>query len=259
MTSQPHDQLGADFVYGRHAVGRSLEADCSRIEKVWIQKDARFPEAVMTLVKQARKTGIAVQYLDKRALDRMTGGANHQGLVLRKTLVSKVMLADILERAARMDRSVMIALDGIQDPGNIGAIFRTAAAASVDAVIVPLHGSAPLGATAMKTSAGALTSVPAVRVSNLRYALQMLKKNGFTIIGISEKATDSIVDMDIPPKTLLLAGSEDKGIRPINQAECDELRAIPMTGPAGSLNVSVAVAIVLYEIARRSRKKNLDI
>lgn len=246
------EQRTSDLVYGRHAVQNSMESDAERVEKVWIQKGLRFSDNITRLVKRVKTSGAVVQYVDKKVLDRLTRRSNHQGIVLRQAAVAPVDLGVWLQSAGSAAESLVLALDGVQDPGNFGAIFRSAAAAGAGAVVFPKRGSAPLGATAMKTSAGTLNSVPAIRVSNLRNALDILRKNGFFIIGISEKADQSIVDMNPPSRTVILAGSEDRGIRPIHQACCDEIRSIPMSGPAGSLNVSVAVAIVLYEIVRHA-------
>ncbi|HPQ40294.1 MAG TPA: 23S rRNA (guanosine(2251)-2'-O)-methyltransferase RlmB [bacterium] len=241
-----------DIIYGRHAAQTGLETCRDNIEKIWIQKGIHLSDRIMRELKTARKLGAVLQYVDKKALDRLTRGAAHQGIALRKAAVVPVDPGEWLRTHGSEESSLVLALDGVQDPGNIGAIFRSAAAAGVNGVMIPKHGSAPLGATAMKTSAGTLQSIPIIRVTNLRNALDQFRKNGFFIIGVSEKATSSIVGMDVPLKTVVLAGSEDRGIRPIHQSVCDAMVHIPMRGPAGSLNVSVAVAIVLYEIIRRS-------
>lgn len=246
-----------DLVYGRHAVISCLKDSMERIEKIWVQKGLHFPGRLNESIRVAAKSGTVVHYVDRRALDRLTGGSAHQGLALRMSLIDYLALKDWLKTVAERTALALV-LDGIQDSGNIGAIFRTAAAAEVDGIIVPRHGTAPIGGTAMKTSAGTVNRIPVIRAGNLRNSLQDLKTEGFRVIGITEKASRSVVGMESPERLALVFGSESNGIRPIDLKECDDTLSIPMTGPAGSLNVSAAVAIVLYERLRNRLARTLE-
>jgi 23S rRNA (guanosine2251-2'-O)-methyltransferase len=238
-----------DIVYGRHAVLAVFDKEKGQIEKIWTQKGLHFPVKIIDNIRESVTMGAVVQYVDRRALDRLTEGANHQGIALRKSSATIYGLEEWLEKYNKPILSVLI-LDGIQDPGNLGAIFRTASSADINAIIMPKHASAPMGGAAMKASAGTLNSIPAIKVTNLRSAISLLKKAGFYTVGISEKARDNIIRMPEFDRLALVFGSEYRGIRPLVYRECDEVRSIPMIGPAKSLNVSSAVAIVLYERLR---------
>ncbi|MBN1878650.1 23S rRNA (guanosine(2251)-2'-O)-methyltransferase RlmB [bacterium] len=244
----------SDLVYGRHAVISGLENESERIEKIWLQRGLHFPGRLTEMIRISVRHGAVLQTVDRQALDRLTGGARHQGIALRISLVDYLDLRTWLDKTGSGPATLLI-LDEIQDSGNIGAIFRSAAAARVGGIVIPKHGSAPIGGTAMKTSAGTVNQVPVIRVGNIRTSIQELKKHNFRVTGISEKAPASIVGMEHAERSVLVFGNEGSGIRAINLRECDDLRSIPMTGPAGSLNVSAAVAIVLYE---RLREKILS-
>ncbi|MCD4654561.1 23S rRNA (guanosine(2251)-2'-O)-methyltransferase RlmB [bacterium] len=247
----------SDIVFGKHGVVYALENEVEQIEKIWVQLSLRFSGKIGDLIERAKKHGAVIQYVDKRSLDRISNGAPHQGICLRSSAVNILRLDQWLKQIKNDTSVIVVVLDCVQDPGNIGAIFRSAAASGVQGIIFPKRGSAPLGATAMKTSAGTIKTIPAIRVTNLRSSLQKLQDKGFFVIGLSEKSEKTIVNMVPTRKVALVFGSEDKGIRPINASQCDELRAIPMRGPAGSLNVSAAVSITLYELIR-SKSQSVD-
>jgi 23S rRNA (guanosine2251-2'-O)-methyltransferase len=253
--SKPTEQ---DIIFGRHAVSSVLEKGEASIEKIWVQKGLHFPSHLHDQIRRAARQGMVIQYVDRPALERITNRGNHQGVAVRTALVSFTGLDEWLGRNLSKNLLVLV-LDGIQDPGNLGAVIRTAAAAGVDAVIIPKHATAPLGGAAMKASAGTLNRIPVIKVSNLRNAVVELKENGFYVTGISEKGSGSITDIPVCGKTAFVFGSEERGIRMLLQKQCDTIRRIPLTGPAGSLNVSAAVAIVLYEYVcgrDRNQKKN---
>ena len=196
------------------------------------------------IIRSAAGTGVVVQHVDRPAMDRITNASNHQGIAVRTALVTYLNLRDWLARISEKNMLVLV-LDSIQDPGNLGAIFRTAAAAEVDAILVPKHSMAPLGGAAMKASAGVLQKIPVIKVGNLRQAVGVLKERGFRVTGISKKGVDTIETMSDDHRKAFVFGSENRGIRLFLQRECDEILRIPLTGPAGSLNVSASVAIVL--------------
>ncbi|MGB3977144.1 MAG: 23S rRNA (guanosine(2251)-2'-O)-methyltransferase RlmB [bacterium] len=239
-----------DIVFGRHAVQSVLEQKTNSVERVWVQKGLHYPKRLQDLIHDIAGAGAVVQVVDRPALDRITGSANHQGVAVRTALVSFHDLEEWLNGISDKKVCVLI-LDRIQDPGNLGAIFRTAAAAGVDAIIVPRHSMAPLGGAAMKASAGTLHRIPVIKAGNLRQVALVLKERGFRITGISEKGLDTVENITSDEKKAFVFGSEGRGIRLLLQKECDEILRIPLTGPAGSLNVSASVAIVLYEYVCR--------
>lgn len=249
MHKRGEKSVSQEIIYGRHSVQMCLEKDMTSVEKLWIQSGTKIPATLKKLIDEVRKTGAVVQVVQRQPLDRITDGGAHQGIAVRTAAVSFTSLQDWLNAQTGKEILVLI-LDGVQDPGNMGAIFRSASAAGVNGIILPKKGSAPLGATAMKRSAGTLNQVPAIRVTNVRNTIQYLQKRGFFVFGLSEKAEDTIVDMGRPDRTAILVGSEDRGVRAINATQSDGMRSIPLIGAAGSLNVSAAVAIVLYELTR---------
>lgn len=247
MASKSNQQ---DVIFGRHAVLSVMEQKSNSVERIWVQKGLHYPRRLQQIIRSAAGTGVVVQHVDRPALDRITGNANHQGIAVRTALVTYLNLESWLDEVAEKEVCVLV-LDSIQDPGNLGAIFRTAAAAGVGAIIIPRHSTAPLGGTAMKASAGTLHRIPVIKVGNLRQAVGILKERGFGVTGISEKGSDILENISVDRKKAFIFGSEDRGIRLLLQRECDEILRIPLTGPAGSLNVSASVAIVLYEYVCR--------
>ncbi len=240
------------LIYGRHAVLDFIERHPGRMEKIWIRHNGNFSESIWKRIKEAKKAGAVVQRVDRQALDRMADGQLHQGIVARVAVCSVLQFKQWLtELDPTAEHSVVIVLDGVQDPRNLGAVFRSGAAASVDGILIARRGAAPFSATAMKASAGTLDCVPAVRVSNIRQALQMLQKSGYWVLGVTEKAEAALPQCKMSGRVVLVFGSEGKGIKPINLKSCDETVRIPMVGPAGSLNISSAVSIVLYEFIRQ--------
>ncbi len=161
--NEPQIKHLTDLMFGRHSVLSCLETDGGKVEKIWIQKGLHFPDRLNSLIHSVSKTGTTLHFVDRQALDRLTNRASHQGIALRMAATQYLDLEDWLLTKNNLPATLLV-LDGIQDSGNIGAIFRSAAAAKVDAIILPRHGIAPLGATAMKASAGTLNHVNAIRV-----------------------------------------------------------------------------------------------
>ncbi len=253
----------SEFVYGRHPVVNAFKTTPERIEKIWILNSETVISKFMHLVKQARKQKIIVNAVDRKALDRLVDGRNHQGIVAR---ISSIDLTPFDEWWAQNAETanLLLLLDQIQDPRNLGAIFRTSAAADVDGILLPKHGTAPLSGAADKASAGTIHFVNPVRIGNVAQTLQKMKTSGFWVLAVSEKAEHSIHEIDMTGKLVLLFGGEGRGIRRLSREEADIEAKIPLTGPAGSINVASAVAIALYErlrqktVGRGVEKKNLD-
>lgn len=239
-----------DLVYGIHSVGELLARDPRRIRTLWLSGTRG---QLADLFEQARHQKVRVDVVDRRFLDNKVHGT-HQGVVAQchaATLEDEAALEDKLASLAHP--ALVLALDGVQDPRNLGACLRSAAAAGVDAVLLPRRRSAPVSAVARKTASGAAEALFLVDVGNLAQALDRLKQAGFSIVGAAGDAPTAWVDADFSGPTVLVIGGEENGLRALTRSKCDTLAAIPMTGSVGSLNVSVATGILLFEAVRQRR------
>ncbi len=202
------------------------------------------------------KQKIPFQYVPVEKLNRITG-KNHQGIITYISQISyhsiEQLIPSIFEKG---DNPILLILDGVTDIRNFGAIARTALCAGVHAIIVPSRGSAQINSDAVKTSAGALLEIPVIRSDNLGNTISFLKESGLQVIGASEKAGKIYYNTDFTGPVAIIIGSEDKGIFKANIDLCDQLAKIPVEGNIGSLNVSVAAAILMYESVRQNKSNN---
>ena len=241
-----------EWVYGRHAVASVLEDDPAGVREIWLQTGLE-GEASRSAEAVAQTFDIAVQRVAKKTLERRVGDVVHQGMAVRYRPTSKRALTDldaILDRAD--ERCLLLLLDGVTDPQNLGACLRTADAAGADAVIAPRHRAAGMTPAVRKVASGAAERVPFVQVSNLAQALARLARAGILIVGTAAEAEASIYDVDLSAPVGLVLGSEDRGLRRLTREHCDQLVSLPMAPRAQSLNVAVAAGICLFE-ARRQR------
>ena len=243
-----------ELIHGLHAVTAALEYEPEQVRGLWVERQRR-DRRIQALRDQATKQGIAVHLTDRVELDRLAGGARHQGVVARLAVRQRTLgeadLPGLL--AAAEGPLLLLVLDGVQDPHNLGACLRSAAAAGVHAVIAPADRSVGLNATVRKVACGAAEIVPVVTVTNLARALRALQEQGVWIVGAAGDAADSLYDVDFTPSTAIVLGGEEKGLRRLTREVCDRLAQIPMAeGGVESLNVSVAAGIFLFE-ARRQR------
>ncbi len=237
-----------DLIMGRNAVREALRAGRS-LEKLWIQSPAEGP--LRELYHLARDQKVVVQETDRRKLDELTGEGVHQGIVAQVSAKDYVPLPDILQRARdRGEQPFLVALDGITDPHNLGAIIRSAECAGAHGVIVTRRRSSGLTATVSKVSAGAVEYLPVARVANLPAALRDLKEQGLWVVG-ADMAGESCYACDLTGPTVLVIGGEGEGLSRLVQATCDRLVSIPIKGQIESLNASVATGVLLYEILRQ--------
>jgi 23S rRNA (guanosine2251-2'-O)-methyltransferase len=238
-----------ELVYGRHAVAEALRAG-RPFHRILLAGDPRDP-ALSVILDLARERGIPFQLADRKRLDAVCQ-APHQGAVGMVAAHEYARFDDLLARAIRGERPpVFLLLDGIQDPRNLGAILRTAAATGVDGVVLPKRRSAGLTGAVAKASAGAVERVPVAQVANLNSAMESLRENRFWTVGLGSGFPDLYTEVDYRTPTALVIGGEAGGIRPIVQRACDHLVRIPMAPGSGSLNASVAAALVLYEAFRQ--------
>ncbi len=242
------------WVHGPHAVAAALNYEPEQVRGLWLERQRR-DGRLRALLEQAASCGVPVQRVERAELDRLSGGARHQGIVaciaLRQQALHEADLPAML--AATEGPALVLALDGVQDPHNLGACLRSAAAAGAHAVLAPTDRAVGLNATVRKVASGAAERVPFVPVVNLARTLRGLQEQGLWLIGAAGEAADTLYSVDFTPPTVLVLGAEDKGLRRLTRELCDRLVRIPMAGGIESLNVSVAAGIFLFE-ARRQRR-----
>jgi 23S rRNA (guanosine2251-2'-O)-methyltransferase len=246
--------MAEELIYGLHAVTAALEYEPEQVRGLWVERQRR-DGRIQTLLDLAARHGVTVQTADRGELDRLTGGARHQGvavrLIRRQRALDEGDLPALL--AAAEGPLLLLVLDGVQDPHNLGACLRSAAAAGVHAVIAPADRSVSLNATVRKVACGGAEIVPFVTVTNLARTLRALQEQGVWIVGAAGAAADRLYEVDFTPSTAIVLGGEEKGLRRLTREVCDRLARIPMVdGGVESLNVSVAAGIFLFE-ARRQR------
>jgi len=225
---------------GVHPVREALRA-VRPLDKVLIAKGTSGPR-IQEIIDLCRERNIPVRFESREALDRLSKGAPHQGLIAFGAAHDYVELNDIID-----DARLLVILDGVEDPHNLGAIIRTAHAAGANAVVVSERRAAPLTETVEKAAAGALEYLPVARVTNVSQAIERLKQKGFWIYGLDERGTQLYDEIEFSMPTAIVLGGEGKGLHQAVQKHCDVLLRIPMAGAVSSLNVSVAAGIVLFE------------
>ncbi|MFT6872570.1 MAG: 23S rRNA (guanosine2251-2'-O)-methyltransferase [Roseivirga sp.] len=242
----------SDFIYGTRAIIEAIESG-KEVDKLFVQKDVK-NELSSELLKLCRDLSIPVQRVPIEKLNRITR-KNHQGAIAYISSVVFASLENLISEAYQKGETpFFIMLDRITDVRNFGAIARTAECAGVHGIIVPSRGAAQIGSDAMKTSAGALNHMPVCRAENLKLTIKNLRENGIQVIACSEKATDTIYQMDFSVPVVLLMGSEEDGISAEYLKLCDDQAKLPITGKIQSLNVSVATGIITYEVVRQRSK-----
>ena len=238
-----------DYIFGLRAVIEAIKAG-KDIDKVLIKKDIS-GDLAAELFQVIKEYGVVSQRVPVERINRITQ-KNHQGVVAFLSPVAYHNLDDLIPSLFEAGKlPFVVALDGITDVRNFGAIARTCECSGVDAIIIPEKNSVSVNADAVKTSAGALLHIPVVRVKNLNKAIKQLKKSGLMIVGATEKGSKNYTTFDYTVPTAIVMGAEDTGISNENLRECDYLAAIPMFGQINSLNVSVAAGILIYEVVRQ--------
>ncbi len=239
-----------EWLYGLHAMQAVVENEPERLIEVWVLK-GRNDERLVNIVNQARRFGVSVQFCHRKALDEKVNGEQHQGIVARAKAARILDEKDLGKLLDKTPAPLLLVLDGVTDPHNIGACLRTADAAGAHALIVPKDKSGGLTGTARKVACGAAEIVPFIQVTNLSRTLKELQQQGVWVIGTAGEAEQLIYETKISGPTALVMGAEGKGMRRLTRETCDELVKLPMAGSVSSLNVSVATGICLYEIVRQ--------
>lgn len=247
-----------EWVYGIHTISELLKQNPADVLELLIQQE-REDKRVNEVKALATQAGVSWKDMDRRELEKrqrqLPGGAVHQGVMALCKLGGNVLDERALD--ALLDGldhpPLLLVLDEVTDPHNLGACLRTADAAGVDAVIVPKDHSAPLNMTVRKVASGAADTVAFVVVTNLSRTLEALQKRGIWVTGTAGEAEQSLYEMDFTQPSAIVMGSEGKGMRRLTREHCDYLMAIPMAGALSSLNVSVATGLCLFEAVRQRR------
>ena len=235
-------------IYGLLPVLEALRAGGRRIERIVIAEGAKH-ERVREVIEAARRAGVSVRHEPRASLDRMSNRANHQGVIAIASAASYADEEHIL--AGITTDSLLVLLDGVEDPHNLGAIIRTAECAGATAVIIPERRAAHVTEVVAKTSAGATEYLPIALVTNLARFIEQLKQRNVWVVGVEQSGQMPYTQYDYAGAVALVLGGEGQGLHRLVRERCDVVVAIPMLGRIGSLNVSVAAGVVLFEALRQ--------
>lgn len=239
----------SDYIVGRNAVREALRSGRS-IQRLFITND-KVQGSLQEIIGLAKDKGIELRRVDDKQLAKYADGVAHQGVVALVAPVKFADLGEVLENWPADKAPLLILLDGIEDPHNMGAIIRTAECCGATAVLIPKRHTAPINATVAKTSAGAVESIPLVQVGNVAQTIEDLKKQGFWVLGAHMEGQQTLYQADLTSPLVLVIGNEGKGLSRLTKERCDFLVTIPMYGRLNSLNASVAAAILMYEAVRQ--------
>src|ERR1700728_4335704 len=240
-----------NWMTGFHAVEEALSAG-RPLDRILIAK-GRHGERVEQVVRLAKSRGIPVRFEDRHQVDRATATREHQGVAALGAAKPAVELEDLL--GAKGGQGLLVLLDGIEDPHNLGAIVPTSLAAGAQGVVIPERRAAGLSDTVERASAGALAHLPVARVKNLVRAMEHIKEAGYWLVGLDERAEKTHTEIDLKASVGIVLGSEGEGLHELTRKRCDFLVSIPTSGPVRSLNVSVAAGVVLFEVVRQRQQR----
>lgn len=241
-----------ELIFGLHAVTAALKYEPEKLSEIWVEVNRR-DGRMRDLLDGATRHSIAIHRKTRSELDRMTSGGRHQGVVARRIGLAQVLSEDDLPGivASVQGPPLLVMLDGVQDPHNLGACLRSADAAGAHALIVPADRAVSLTPTVRKVACGAAEIVPFVQVTNLARTLRSLQEQGLWVIGAAGEAGINLYEVDLTAPVVIVLGAEEKGLRRLTREVCDTLAKIPMAGSVESLNVSVAAGIFLFEAVRQ--------
>lgn len=245
------------WVFGFHAVDALLQRQPNRIDELWLQQ-GRHDQRMQDILQHAKALGVKCKTVRREELDEQAAG-NHQGVMAKTKPAQTLRDRDLKELLDAIEHQpLLLILDGVTDPHNLGACLRTADAAGVDAVIAPKDNSAPLNGTVRKVACGAAEVIPYIQVTNLARTMKDIQERGIWITGTAGEAEQSVYDADLKGAVALVMGAEGKGMRRLTRENCDFLVKLPMAGSVSSLNVSVATGVCLFEMVRQRGRPSLD-
>jgi 23S rRNA (guanosine2251-2'-O)-methyltransferase len=236
-----------NWLTGFHAVEEALNAG-RPLDRIVVAR-GRHGERVEAVVRLAKANNVPLRFEDRQQIDRLVGTREHQGVAALGAAKPAVELEDLLR--LKTGNGLLVLLDGIEDPHNLGAIVRTSLAAGASGVIIPERRAAGLTDTVERASAGALAHLPVARVKNLVRAMEEMKEAGYWLVGLDERAEKSYTGVDLKGSVGIVLGREGEGLHELTRKRCDFLVSIPTTGPVRSLNVSVAAGVMLFEAVRQ--------
>lgn len=246
-----------EWIYGRRTVAEHLLTAPQTCRKLLVARESRVPRDIW---KTARLLDLLIEEVPRQRLDEVAGGGNHQGVCLEVAGWSYRGVDALVARTlASGGLPLLIALDCVQDPGNLGAVIRVADGVGASGVLIPRNRAAGLSAAVARAAAGAVASVPVARVVNLGRTLDELKREGFWVLGLSEHGGTGLYETDVRFPSVVLLGGEHRGIRPNVARRCEAVASIPMRGKTSNLNVAVATGIVCYELLRRFRAEETKV
>ena len=252
------EELPKDLIWGRHAAQAALESG-RPLHRVWCTPELRSSPRFLQLLRDAKSSGVLVEEVTWARIGQLTSGAVHQGIVLQSAAAETLDLNSLIQGCLKLGESpLLLALDGLTDPQNLGAIVRSAEALGAHGLVLPQRRSAGLTGSVAKVAAGALEHLPVARVVNLNRSLEELKGVGYRVVGLAEEGDLTLPEVELDGPLVVVIGSEAKGISLVTRRHCDQLVRIPLRGMTPSLNASVASAICLYELARRGWMKGLS-
>ncbi|AXC10880.1 23S rRNA (guanosine-2'-O-) -methyltransferase rlmB [Acidisarcina polymorpha] len=243
-------------MYGLHPVQEALRAGLRRFDHICVAKE-RTDARLQQIIDACREAGVRLRFEPREQLTRIAQTSAHQGVVAVVREASVLDLEDLLESSSSGKARLLLALDGVEDPQNLGALLRTADGAGVDGVVLTERRSAPLSPVAIKASAGASEHIRIARVVNLVRALEQMKAANIWSVGLDERGSLDYDEFDFTGDCVLVLGREGAGLHDLVKKTCDHLLKIPMLGGVSSLNVSAAGAVVLYEAARQRRARSV--
>ncbi|ANW24091.1 23S rRNA (guanosine(2251)-2'-O)-methyltransferase RlmB [Vibrio coralliilyticus] len=242
--------MSNEFIYGIHAVKAVLAKEPERFVEAFVLK-GRQDDRLMPILNELQMCGVSIQQMTRKTLDDKARGANHQGIMAKVKPAKQLNENDLDDILAQHSAPLLLVLDGVTDPHNLGACLRNADAAGVAAVIVPKDKSANITATVSKVACGAAEMVPLVRVTNLARTMRALQEQGIWFVGTAGEATHDIYQAKLTGPLAIVMGAEGDGMRRLTRETCDDLIKIPMAGSVSSLNVSVASGVCLFEAVRQ--------
>ncbi len=237
------------YVAGRRPVREALLGR-RQVSRIYLAQNTAPSKLVDEIVDDAGARSIPVNKVEKQHLDKLVGGVTHQGIVAEVSGYPHIGLSEMIDSVREKDKSLVVALDGVLDPQNLGAIIRTAVGVGADGLVIPKRRGASITATVAKTSAGAVEHAN-VAATNISVAIDRLKEVGFWVVGADAESPTPIWDLDLKGKTMLVLGGENEGLSRLVKSKCDFLASLPMSGKIESLNVSATSAVMIYEIVKQ--------
>jgi 23S rRNA (guanosine2251-2'-O)-methyltransferase len=242
-----------NWITGFHAVEEALKS--GRVLDRVVLARGRHGERLEAIVQLAKSRGVPVRFEERQRIDRATGTREHQGVAAVAAAKAVVDLEDLLGEKA--SGGLLVVLDGVEDPHNLGAIVRTSLASGAKGLVIPERRAAGLSDAVERASAGALAHLRVARVKNLVRAMEKMKRAGYWLVGLDERAEKSYTELDLTGNVGIVLGREGEGMHELTRKSCDFLVSLPTRGPVRSLNVSVAAGVMLFEVVKQRRARNL--